>query len=971
MRKQFTRLLASLTSAVICIPLCTQMPVNAADTGSCGEDAYYSVSDGVLTVSGTGTIENAEALREAKAVVISEGITGFADPSESPWAENTVLERISFPEGFADLPAKCFLGSTALREVHLPDSMQSIGKYCFEGCTQLETVDLPGSLTALPAGCFYGCTQLNAPELPGTLTELGSSCFYSCTGLTVIALPDSLTVLGGSCFADCANLSSITLPDQIVTIGSGCFSGCTALTGIVLPPNIELIPNSCFEGCERLETVTMPEQCTIMLNRCFADCPALTELIFPENALPLSVFENAFSGSQQALQQDGDFILLANGKYLFRYVGEGKPAVTVPDTVQCIGNGAFGFFSIDTMQYVTHPEIEQITLPAGLTHISDSAFLNLSGLRELEIPESVISIGGTAFSGCTALAKVNLPENLEVLSIGAFIGCESLTEITVPAQITVLPDSCFSGCTSLKAVHLAANTTEIGSGCFAGCTALKSLSLPETVTTLGGSCFSGCSALTEINFPDSILHVGADVLADTALMEEKDGFTVFAGRFLTGYSGSDANIFIPEGVTVIADGTFRDDTMTGNRTTVTVTCPDSLRSIGAQAFQNNIKLTRVTLNDGLLYIGRNAFAKCESLTSLSVPESVGTIEAQDDHGAIAAVSGVLCSAAHAFALEYGLSFTETGTEMHGSGKNYTLDPETEGWFFGNSGTAFGSTYAFTEEGLAAARALAPASEIPSSTWSGSCFGLALTVLLAKAGVITPDMLQPGAKTLSEVQPTEEIISFINYYHCVQDSPAYLGSIRNDSTETAAQTFLRIVDLAAQVPYGTLPLMIDITTGRGGRHALLAYGVEAGEWVWDSVQYNSRIVIWDPNYPNKVNDASCIYYDRSSFDWCIPQYQTAYSFRTKEASGKLNAVSNDLSVLNALPYPSRAASLRGDTDCSGVVNIADAVLLARFCAEDALITVTAQGKQNSDLDGDAQVGAPDLAILLELLANLRD
>ena len=60
---------------------------------------------------------------------------------------------------------------------------------------------------------------------------------------------------------------------------------------------------------------------------------------------------------------------------------------------------------------------------------------------------------------------------------------------------------------------------------------------------------------------------------------------------------------------------------------------------------------------------------------------------------------------------------------------------------------------------------------------------------------------------------------------------------------------------------------------------------------------------------------------------------------------------------------------GDVDLSGQVNVADAVLLARYNAEDKEITVKAQGLKNADLNGDNKVNSDDAAILLNKLANL--
>ncbi|MBR6108014.1 MAG: hypothetical protein IKQ39_08410, partial [Oscillospiraceae bacterium] len=62
---------------------------------------------------------------------------------------------------------------------------------------------------------------------------------------------------------------------------------------------------------------------------------------------------------------------------------------------------------------------------------------------------------------------------------------------------------------------------------------------------------------------------------------------------------------------------------------------------------------------------------------------------------------------------------------------------------------------------------------------------------------------------------------------------------------------------------------------------------------------------------------------------------------------------------------------GDTDCSGDVNVVDAVLLARLVADDATLKegeVTADGKANSDVTHDGKPDKDDLTKLLDFLAG---
>ena len=66
----------------------------------------------------------------------------------------------------------------------------------------------------------------------------------------------------------------------------------------------------------------------------------------------------------------------------------------------------------------------------------------------------------------------------------------------------------------------------------------------------------------------------------------------------------------------------------------------------------------------------------------------------------------------------------------------------------------------------------------------------------------------------------------------------------------------------------------------------------------------------------------------------------------------------------------ASGKAGDIDGNGEVNVADAVLLARFCAEDQEISVSAAGKANADVNGDSDVTSEDLTVILEFLAGIR-
>ena len=65
----------------------------------------------------------------------------------------------------------------------------------------------------------------------------------------------------------------------------------------------------------------------------------------------------------------------------------------------------------------------------------------------------------------------------------------------------------------------------------------------------------------------------------------------------------------------------------------------------------------------------------------------------------------------------------------------------------------------------------------------------------------------------------------------------------------------------------------------------------------------------------------------------------------------------------------SVQLAGDANCSGNVDVSDAVLLARFVAEDKDITVTTDGKRNADCDGTAGITSNDVVYILKIIAKL--
>ena len=239
---------------------------------------------------------------------------------------------------------------------------------------------------------------------------------------------------------------------------------------------------------------------------------------------------------------------------------------------------------------VTKANIPHTIKGATVTCIGNGAFGWCKSLTGVTIPDSVTSIGGSAFYGCTSLTSVTIPDSVTSIGGSAFGNCKSLTNMTIPDSVTLIGNGAFLGCTSLTSVTIPDSVTSIGEQAFSECTSLTSVTIPDSVTSIGDGAFASCTSLTGIWVAEGNNDYSSDA---SGVLFNKDKITL-----------------------VQCPGTFREYTI-----------PDSVTSIGEQAFMGCSSLTSVTIPDSVTSIHWGAFYDCTSLTSVTIPDSVTSIGA--------------------------------------------------------------------------------------------------------------------------------------------------------------------------------------------------------------------------------------------------------------------------------------------------------------------------------------------------------
>lgn len=150
-------------------------------------------------------------------------------------------------------------------------------------------------------------------------------------------------------------------------------------------------------------------------------------------------------------------------------------------------------------------------------------------------------------------------------------------------------------------------------------------------------------------------------------------------------------------------------------------------------------------------------------------------------------------------------------------------------------------------------------------WFGSCFGFSTTAILNKMGVTSPLDRQPGARTLHDLDSTEEAQSFINFYALSQ----FLPSISNDFIDFTAlddaEKVNQIIKKVKEVETGGSPVLLCFNLGaEDAGHAVVADEFDDGDYLVDSVFYNGRIRYYDPNHPD--NEKMYLYVNSENGAW---------------------------------------------------------------------------------------------------------
>ena len=337
------------------------------------------------------------------------------------------------------------------------------------------------------------------------------------------------------------------------------------------------------------------------------------------------------------------------------------------------------------------------------TYTSDGSNITITGYTgtngDIIIPDmisnmTVVAIGTIAFGNHFGLTNVTLPHCITNIGASAFFFCTNLTSVTVGSGVTIIGLWAFKNCINLQEVFFGGNAPKAGYDIFVNDLGFSFVIVYYLQGTTGWGerygdrvtlmwnhrngeyiCFTNVSAVTITRYTGE----SGNVVIPSAI--ERLPVTVI-GNFAFCSRHNLTNVLFPESVTNIGNWGFADTSLT------TITIPNGVASIGAQAFWGCQKMTDIVIPSSVMNIGSNAFACCFSMASAyfkgDPPAFSSTIYDSDDN-----------------LISYYYPWTTGWTDTYG-GRPTQVNPAYTQWLLNNNFATNGieaTTNDFDEDGM--------------------------------------------------------------------------------------------------------------------------------------------------------------------------------------------------------------------------------------------------------------------------------
>lgn len=571
--------------------------------------------------------------------------------------KNSVLMNVTLSEGITKIDSGAFANMTKLKSIKFAKTISEIGDKAFENCSSLVSVVLPENTKTVGSDIFIGCSSIKIIVLNNNISTEQNLANISDGDWFYQSNATSVVVSSMKSKGIYSKYSSIATTNEWEVKAYDGKNYITAYLGssreITVPA---LVVENDYSKIYEIYGLAALKKFNF------------TSIIISEGieALGLNInedqMEQAFSTlglmDPETYAIDAPFMRAGEGSDL--KFNESLTKFVLPDSLDVVG--FYGLTGLKLKGLNTVIELKNISVlgmgALGLTEV-DEIRVNLSATKTL------LSIGGDAFTDSSARI-ITIGYGPTTIGNSAFRNCANLTELNLPASIVTIGDSAFSGCSSLKVLNLR-NARQIGS--ISDCSSLEKIILGASLySPYAVSNISGKNGSTWFYEGGSDTAVSYFDLAGTYVAEKPDLSTVWTyeqinGKwYITGYTGNSVNLTVPSSLVI-----------NGTETQIA-----GIKSINTN---EGVDIETLVISEGIAEILENALSGKTKLSSITLPQTLTSIGANAFSGTIIKILTLGCDSLtlSAGALD-GMSELEIINVQNGVNSSYVL-PTNATWTY--------------------------------------------------------------------------------------------------------------------------------------------------------------------------------------------------------------------------------------------------------------------------------------------------
>ncbi|MBQ3498048.1 MAG: leucine-rich repeat protein [Clostridia bacterium] len=417
-------------------------------------------------------------------------------------------------------------------------------------------------------------SSITAVNITSGVTSIGDYAFCYCERITTVTIPDSVKTIGEYVFVDCYDLASITIPVSVESIGQYAFGWYA-------------IPY--YSGTlEQWEAVETSSSDTSIDSRV---------IICGGTDRPYYIPGTCSTNVNWILYADGELVISGTG------------AMTNWSSAS------------DAPWYSMSEKIKSITVENGVRSIGKYAFYNCNQVSKVTIADTVLIIEYYGFYGCSA-KELTMPATVGIAGSTVFDNCMQIEKITLTKGSGVMHDYTTNTDSSYcyrytpwyesrpKEIVIEDGVTNIGNYTFNSVNYLESIRIPASVTTIGVGAFGNCTDLTDVYYASTMEDWNK--ITTGSENEPLDTATIHTVTY-SGTCGDNLTWVLYDTGRLEINGTGAMTSWTAANQT--------------PWFNYSTGINEIIIGNGVTSIGKYAFFSCTVQKSVTISNSVTSIEA--------------------------------------------------------------------------------------------------------------------------------------------------------------------------------------------------------------------------------------------------------------------------------------------------------------------------------------------------------